>query len=49
MAQGGTEETFDCLLAKVCKLLSTLDRGTVLKVGDLHEPEFYTDGVDRVS
>lgn len=45
MAQGGTGEAFDCLLAKVSKLLLTLDLGTDVNVSDLHEPEFYTDGV----
>lgn len=37
MAQGGAEETFDCLLAKVIQLLSTSDWGINLNAGDLHE------------
>lgn len=40
MARGGAEETFDCLLAKVGKLLSTSDWVTVVKVGDVHETDF---------
>lgn len=37
MAQGGTEETFDCMHAKVIQLLSTLDWRTDVNVSDLHE------------